>query len=90
MELNGADATGNLVEGNLVGTDITGTISIRTYIGLIIKAGATNNTIGGTAPGAGNVLSSSGYGLFIDGSSPGNVVEGNKIGTGYHGNAIAV
>ena len=83
--LSGPHATGNLVEGNLVGTDITGTISIRTYIGLLIGTGATNNTIGGTASGAGNVLSSSGYGLFIDGSSPGNLIEGNKVGTDITG-----
>ena len=58
LELNGADANDNLVEGNRIGTDITGTVAITNgQMGLCILNGATGNTIGGTAAGAGNVIS---------------------------------
>ncbi len=86
LELFGSTSTGNLVEGNLIGTDITGTVSIRTgRYGLIIGEGATNDTVGGTTSAARNVIASSGYGLLIDSNSPGNLVEGNYIGTDITG-----
>ena len=83
--LTGSSSTGNLVEGNLVGTDITGTVGIGSYRDINIGSGATGNTIGGTITAAANVLASSGYGVLIDASSPGNLVEGNKIGTDITG-----
>ena len=83
--LSGGTSTGNLVEGNLIGTDITGTIAIASYRGVNIGLGATDNTIGGTTPASANVLSGSEYGLLIDGSSPANLVEGNFIGTDITG-----
>ena len=85
LELDGTYSTGNLVEGNLIGTDITGTISINSYAGIVVASGATGNTIGGTAAGAANVIASSAVGLEIDGSSPANLVLGNKIGTDITG-----
>jgi len=42
----------------------------------------TRNTIGGTAPGAGNVISgNSNYGIWLLDGSTGTKVYGNKIGT---------
>ena len=50
-------ASGNVVEGNYIGTDATGTKAVgNTYNGVEILD-ATNNTIGGTAVGEGNVIS---------------------------------
>src|SRR5207253_701561 len=53
-------------------------VGIRVFNGL-------NNTIGGTAAGAGNVISgNASWGVLIDqagGSSTGNLVQGNFIGT---------
>ena len=40
----------------------------------------SNNTIGGTAPGAGNVLAGNRFGLWIN-SGANNVVQGNFVGT---------
>jgi uncharacterized repeat protein (TIGR01451 family) len=80
------DTSRNLIEGNLFGTDITGT----KVLGLesLVLLGTSNNTIGGTAAGAGNVIVGSfgGAGIEIgDGSAgnltSGNLVEGNFIGT---------
>ncbi len=76
--------TGVLVEGNYIGTDVTGTQSLGNNAnGIDIFANASDNTIGGTAAGAGNVIANNnGQGIEIfDDASPDNVIEGNFIGT---------
>ncbi len=79
---------GNVVAGNLIGTDITGTAALGNFSGLTIDSG-TANTVGGTAAGAGNVISGNDTsGLAIRGSgTSGNVVLGNRIGTDITGTA---
>ena len=43
--------------GNLIGTDITGRLPLGNEIhGVLINQGASNNSIGGTATGAGNTI----------------------------------
>ncbi len=80
----GSGNTGNLVEGNLVGTDPTGTSAVGNGMGVDIEA--SGSTIGGTTSGAGNLISgNSGSGIYISGS--GNLVEGNRIGTNPDGTA---
>ena len=78
-------STGNLVQGNFVGTDVTGTIDLGgASIGVYIAEGS-NNTIGGTTPAAANLISggdSSGVGIA---SGNGNFVRGNLIGTQVDG-----
>src|SRR5262249_11418462 len=55
---------------------------------IFVRAGVTNNTIGGTAAGAGNVISGNGRGVWIsDPGTSGNVVQGNYIGTDATGTA---
>ena len=73
----------NVVKGNYIGTDRLGTNAVANGTGVIIWAGAANNTIGGTAVGEGNVISGSTWnGLIIANSgSDSNVVQGNLIGT---------
>ena len=58
--------------------------------GVLITGGASNNTIGGTASGAGNVIGGhSGDGVQIQGSgTTGNVVAGNSIGVGATGTGL--
>ena len=75
---------GNLITGNFLGTDVNGTAAgPGNGYGVMIDSGASNNTIGGTGAGAGNVISgNSGDGIEIIGSGvTGNVVQGNFIGT---------
>ncbi|MBI5831080.1 MAG: Ig-like domain-containing protein [Armatimonadetes bacterium] len=73
---------GNKVMGNTIGLDAAGTGALAvTGHGVLIHAGATDNTIGGTAAGAGNIIAnSSGCGVAVLGStSTGNAIEGNSI-----------
>ncbi len=80
----------NVVEGNYIGTDATGTVGLPTGTGYTAVYVATaGNTIGGTAAGAGNVISNSGdYGLRLTGiGASDNLVAGNEIGTNATGTA---
>ena len=52
-----SSATGNTIAGNFIGTDATGGRSLGNAAAGVYLGGATNNTIGGTVPGAGNVIS---------------------------------
>ena len=85
----GDSATGNVVEGNFIGTDATGTLDLgNTFAGVGILNSASHNTIGGTAPGAGNVVSGNGtigVGMGAGGVCTDNVVQGNRIGTDVTG-----
>ena len=57
VQFDGAGVQDNVIEGNYIGTDITGSVAIPNRDGVYIALGATNNTVGGTATGAGNVIS---------------------------------
>ncbi len=85
MEIFEAFASGNLVQGNYIGTDRTGTKAIaNTDRALVVNQNASGTTIGGTVPGAGNVISGNlNRGITLDGFN--NVVQGNFIGTDVTG-----
>ena len=79
----------NLVLGNYIGTDPTGTIAIGN--GPVFTAdvscynGTSNNTIGGTTPGARNIISGESFiGVALTIATD-TVVLGNYIGTDYTG-----
>ena len=87
-----ADASANTVQGNFIGTDASGTLPLGNggaggpdHAG--IRVAGPGNTIGGTAPGAGNVIADSGTaGIhLVTANSVGNVVQGNWIGTNSAG-----
>jgi len=74
--------TGAFVRGNRIGTDPTGTKKLGNGLGGVAVASALSLVLGGTVPGAGNVISgNSGPGLMTHGSTDGLLVEGNHIGT---------
>jgi hypothetical protein len=88
IQVAGSAATANLVIGNYVGTDVTGTIALRNaFSGVAIFGGAHDNTIGGV--GTGNVISGNGgSGVYIsDAATGGNQVIGNSIGVSAAGTA---
>src|SRR5262249_9018329 len=70
----------------LNGTLVTWSLSLQESgppgVGVRISSGATANTVGGSAPGAANVISGNGTGVDLTGSgTSGNLVAGNFIGT---------
>ena len=75
--------TGNKVQGNYIGTDKTGALDLgNEETGVILLSGASANVIGGTAVGAGNVISGNNdFGVGIEGAgTDNNRVRGNRIG----------
>ena len=81
----GDTTTGNVVQGNFIGTTVGGTGALPNLgiqSGVFIN-GAPNNTVGGTAPGAGNVVSgNANHAVTVVGPAAiGNVIQGNFIGT---------
>ena len=86
--ISDTNTTGNLVEGNAVGTDVTGRRALPNgFAGVAIFNQAAANIIGGTTAGTTNLISGNGtYGVFIsDTNTTGNLVEGNLIGTDITG-----
>jgi CSLREA domain-containing protein len=81
--------SGNTIEGNYVGTNAAGTAAIaNSHSGVDLDTGGTGNTIGGTAAGAGNVISGNTWsGLSFNNSATGNFAYGNYIGTNAAGTA---
>jgi streptogramin lyase len=85
--ITGAGSSANVVEGNYIGTDLTGTVALSNVQGVAINNGAAFNTIGGATAGAGNIISGNSQDgvLIVDSTTTGNVVAGNFIGTDVTG-----
>ena len=80
-------STGNILQGNVIGAAIGGSVALPNLVGLRISDGATNSTIGGTASGARNVISgNTDDGIKLEGATTtGLVIQGNLIGTAADG-----
>src|SRR5581483_5122260 len=78
--------TGTVVSGNFIGTDGAGDGAVATHrAGVELDGTASGNTIGGTTPGARNVISGNNLiGVLLD-PAQGNTIEGNYIGTTQSG-----
>ncbi len=75
----GAAASGNAIEGNEIGTVVPGGSPLRNGTAGVRISNAFDNIIGGTAPGAGNVIAGNGsWGVFVE-SGTGNGILGNSI-----------
>ncbi len=58
ITITSSGTTGTIIQGNYIGTDVSGTSALGNgRYGIQITGGADGNTIGGTATGAGNVIS---------------------------------
>ncbi len=80
VEISFTDATGNVVQGNFIGTDVTGTQTLGNGSDGVYIYDAPGNQIGGPNPREGNRISGNGAsGVAIDGGVTGNVVQGNAI-----------
>lgn len=79
----------NVIQGNYLGTNSAGTAALGSGsrgVHLSGNGGVTNTLIGGTAAGAGNLMSGNSSGIAIE-SSTGTIVQGNLVGTNAAGNA---
>ncbi|MBZ0296029.1 MAG: right-handed parallel beta-helix repeat-containing protein, partial [Anaerolineae bacterium] len=72
VHLSGATTTNNLIAGNYIGTDVSGTIDLDVEWGIVIELGANNNTI------SSNVMRYSYVGIVVD-SGTGNRITANSI-----------
>ncbi|MEN3332392.1 MAG: hypothetical protein V7641_1757 [Blastocatellia bacterium] len=81
---NGSGAMGNIVQGNYLGTDVTGTVALgNTLDGVYINA--SNNMVGGATAASRNIISGNAQGGAGIVSSSNNIVQGNYIGSDVTG-----
>jgi len=86
------DGVNNIIEGNFIGTDHSGTVAAQNGIGIDINASSTN-TIGGNGERARNIISgNAAFAIRITAGATipasGNIVQGNYIGTDVTGSAL--
>jgi Domain of unknown function (DUF4347)/Bacterial Ig-like domain/Putative Ig domain/RTX calcium-binding nonapeptide repeat (4 copies) len=84
--ISNASSTNNVISGNFLGTDSTGTITSgfgNSFTGVSIFDGSSGNTVGGSTPAARNVISGNGlYGIETQGGAiASNTITGNYLGT---------
>ncbi len=86
IELSGGN---NIIEGNYIGLDVSGTKDFGNDRQGIFIDDSAGNRIGGTATGAGNVISGNGWsGVSLQqGNADDNLIQGNRIGTDVTGTA---
>jgi hypothetical protein len=81
----GGNFLGTVIEGNFIGTDATGTAALGNFYGIVdVVNSGSGEMIGGTVPGAGNIIAfngggaSDGNGIVIVAGS-GHSILGNSI-----------
>jgi len=90
VELLGGSCGSNLVLGNFIGTDVSGTVAVANGGSGIYLNGASYNTIGDGFPGDGNLISGNkDEGIALLGASD-NLIQGNFIGTDVNGNVTGL
>jgi CSLREA domain-containing protein len=78
-------STNNVIQGNFIGTDKTGSNALGNSRRGISLNGASNNTIGGSGPGQANVISgNTGDGIDLPNGQQ-NAIRGNLIGVAANG-----
>lgn len=86
VSLGGVGTQGNRVAGNYVGVDATGSSALGNENGVRVTDGASDNTIGGAALAAPNVISGNDLrGIWLDASGTSNLILGNLVGTANTG-----
>lgn len=85
IQLQGNGSSQNIVQGNIVGLDVSGTQALMNVVGIGVND-AQNNQIGGSTTASGNLISGNQIGVTLQSSrATGNLVMGNLIGTNAAG-----
>jgi RHS repeat-associated protein len=80
----GYGPSNNVVQGNFIGTDVTGTQALGNINDGVLIGGAAGTLIGGTNSGEGNVISANGgNGVDVQSGATGTVIQGNTIGLAF-------
>jgi len=79
--IKGSEATGNVIQGNYIGTDPTGTTPLGNFAdGIWIRQGASHNSIGGAIPCSGNIIAfNGGVGVHVASEANSNSIRCNFI-----------
>jgi len=78
-------ASNNRIQGNYIGTNATGTSRLNGGgYGIQVATTGSGNVVGGTEPGAGNLISGNGQSGIV-GSARDTIIQGNFIGTDVTG-----
>jgi hypothetical protein len=89
--LAGENTHSNVIAGNYIGTDVTGTFDHgNSQYGIRVSASANNNIIGGATDSHRNIIAGSdAIGIDISGeAADGNVIRNNWIGLGADGTTV--
>jgi hypothetical protein len=78
----GDETRDNIIRGNRIGTDASGTAGAGNGTGIVIANGAAGTIVGGSAAGQGNIISGNiAEGIWIQSAGTrGSIVQGNIIG----------
>jgi len=89
FRISGIDVSGNLLQGNKIGTNATATGPVPNGTGIDFFSGAHDNTIGGDSVAAGNVIAfNNGKGVTLeDSAGSGNRISFNSI---YSNGALGI
>lgn len=87
LPLFGVGASHNVIVGNYIGTDATGTSAIGNTYGVLFDDGSFSNRVGGDTDAERNIISGNvGYGVFFyNNGTHDNVLKNNYIGTDFSG-----
>jgi hypothetical protein len=90
--INGANASGNVIQGNYIGTDVTGMndpFTIGAHTNIYVWDGSNNRLGGNGYAGEYNIISgATNNGIYIfGGQATGNRIQGNVIGSNVMANA---
>ena len=81
LTMANVDATGNIIRGNFIGTDRTGTVDLgNTNVGIRMLVTGGGNIIGGTGTGDANVIANSGLdGILVGAATGAETIRANSI-----------
>ena len=89
VQVSGDASRRNVISGNLIGTDASGTANFGNFRGVFFTSGAIGNMVGGTDPGAGNLIAfNSETGVHVPDTGRFRSLRITILGNSIHSNGI--